>query len=510
MKVTIVGLDGASPNIFEQWLERLPNIRAVLDSGYSGLLESTDPPVTNVAWTSFATGKRPEKTGIFDWVYVDEGYVPRTYRGDEVRQKSLYDLVDGSTFVNLPASYPRTAAADGAHVVHAFDAPDRHAAVPDAFQSFPEFDAYENGKPDDELTPIEQVRQLRDIEAMRFSFAKRAFEETDELFFVLFSSTDFGLHIIQELEGEIAREFRSLYEDIDGYIGWFRERSDNLVVMSDHGFEEKTRQFFVSEWLRENGYLTLAEPDASGTGRLQSLVPEAVLQNDTLYGLAKRAFQHLSFITRLADDEEVYAALADPGFDYDETSLFKTGGLWNLVVNRAGVFERGTVDDDEARALVDEVTERLSAVRDSETGEPVFDYVRPASDERLRNPRAPDVLLNPTAGTSIAGLSARRKVFEASQTHAHRKDGFFVLAGESFAPGQGDATIVDVMPTVLHALGRPVPIDVDGTVLGDAFRTGGEVNTAEPAVFDDAPPVRERVAGDDEVLQRRLEELGYL
>lgn len=510
MDVTVVGLDGASPNIFERWLDDLPNLRSLIDDGYSGTLESTDPPVTNVAWTSFATGKYPENTGIFDWVYVDETYEPRTYRGDEVKQKSLYDIVEGSTFVNLPASYPRRAAADGAHVVHAFDSPDRHAAVPEEFQQFPEFAEYENSKPDDDLSPIEQVRQLRDIEAKRFAFAKRAFEETDELFFVLFSSTDFGLHIIQELEGEIAREFRGLYQDIDGYIGWFRERSDDLVVMSDHGFEEKTRQFFVSEWLRENGYLSLAEPEEGGAGRLQSIVPGAVLQNDVLYGVAKRAFQHVSSLTGFADAEEVYASLADPGFDYDDTKLFKTGGLWNLVVNRAGVFDRGTVEVDEARELVEEVAQNLSSVRDPATGDPVFDYVRPASDERLRNPRAPDVILNPTAGTSIAGLSARRRVFEDAQTHAHRKDGFFVLAGESFAPGEGGATIVDVMPTILHALGRPVPSDVDGAVIADAFRVGWEVAAGEHAVFDEDPPVRERSEDDDEVLQRRLEELGYM
>lgn len=513
MPLTVVGLDGASPNVFERWLDDLPTLRSLIGDGFSGTLKSTDPPVTNVAWTSFATGKRPETTEVFDWVYIDEDYRPRTYRGDEVRQRALYDLVPGSTYVNLPAVYPREPTAEGADVVYAFDAPDSTVALPAGFRGWPEADDYVSGKPDDDLAPIDQIRRMREIEAARFALAKRAFRETDELFYVLFSSTDFGLHTIQELDGAIAEEFRELYRDIDGYIQWFRERSDDLVVMSDHGFEEKTRQVFVSEWLREQGYLRLADPAATGGdgALLRRLVPAAVLDNDVLYGLGRRVLGALDAVAGADGSRGVYEAFAEADFDYGATQVFKDGGLWNLVVNYEDVFEEGCVPRDEASDLLEAVVDGLAALEDPATGRPVFEDVRVASEARRAHPRAPDVVLEPTAGVSVAGRSMRRRVFDDTQTHAHRKDGFVVAAGDSFTAGEGEASIVDVAPTLLHVLGRPVPEDCDGAVIREALAAPGDVAVGPPAVLDGPPPTRDGGGDDDEaVLQRRLEELGYM
>src|SRR5439155_15909897 len=53
----------------------------------------------------------------------------------------------------------------------------------------------------------------------------------------------------------------------------------------------------------------------------------------------------------------------------------------------------------------------------------------------------------------------------------HRLDGVLCLAGRGvFAPTVlRGATVVDVAPTLLHAAGLPVPNDLDGRVLEDAF-----------------------------------------
>jgi predicted AlkP superfamily phosphohydrolase/phosphomutase len=52
-KVMVIGLDCAEPQlVFERWLDRLPNIRSVLQQGVYGFLRSCDPPITVPAWAS--------------------------------------------------------------------------------------------------------------------------------------------------------------------------------------------------------------------------------------------------------------------------------------------------------------------------------------------------------------------------------------------------------------------------------------------------------------------------
>jgi predicted AlkP superfamily phosphohydrolase/phosphomutase len=67
-KILLIGWYGASWNYIEPLLEEgnLPNIKSLLDIGTRSVLRSTIPPYTNIAWPSLVTGRRPDKTGVFD------------------------------------------------------------------------------------------------------------------------------------------------------------------------------------------------------------------------------------------------------------------------------------------------------------------------------------------------------------------------------------------------------------------------------------------------------------
>lgn len=518
MNLTVFGIDGASSNIFGRWLEDLPNLRAAIDDGYTGNLKSTDPPLTNVAWTSFFTGKGPGKTGMYDWNYLTQSYGVEPYRGHEVREKTLYDIVPGSTHVNVPAAYPRIATAEDTQLVHSFDAPSKEASFPESFKSYAEYDEYVVQKKivSSDQQPLEKIAGLRDIAAARFEFGKRVFEETEELFFLMFSETDWGLHIIDHLSGDIEAEYRGLYEDLDEYLGWFQERSDNIVLVSDHGFERKTRRFYFGEWLEQNGYLTRAsggesngtETNSSGPSKLTQLV----LKNDALFGIAKRMYKLVQRPLGLTSPGEQYDEMLNNEIDFDHTAAFKDGGLWNLPINRSSYYEQGSVSDNEFEGLRADLVKDLRGARDPKTGEPVFEYVRAATDVyNSTNPKAPDIVVNPNEGVTMANFSIRRTPFENTAVYSHRMDGFYTLVGEEFVDGEKNADIIDLMPTILHALGREVPEDVDGRVLIDAFVDDRSVKTGEPAVLSEEPPTRAAIEeSDDEILQERLEDLGYM
>lgn len=57
---------------------------------------------------------------------------------------------------------------------------------------------------------------------------------------------------------------RNTYIELDGMVGEALERAGDdttLVVMSDHGFASWRRAFHLNSWLRDNGYLALANPN---------------------------------------------------------------------------------------------------------------------------------------------------------------------------------------------------------------------------------------------------------
>ena len=64
----------------------------------------------------------------------------------------------------------------------------------------------------------------------------------------------------------------------------------------------------------------------------------------------------------------------------------------------------------------------------------------------------------------------------------HRRYGIVLAVGPGITPGAIDgANIVDLAPTALHAMGMPVPGDMDGRVLTELFSDGRDVETSDAA-----------------------------
>jgi hypothetical protein len=68
----------------------------------------------------------------------------------------------------------------------------------------------------------------------------------------------------------------------------------------------------------------------------------------------------------------------------------------------------------------------------------------------------------------------------------HRLDGIAIIAGAGARPGAllQNAHIVDLMPTILHGMGLPVPQELDGRVLSEAFDAASPMT--RPVVYSQA------------------------
>jgi hypothetical protein len=70
-KVIVIGVDGMDPAFVERHWADLPNLARLRDRGSYSHLETTDPPQSPVAWSTFITGLDPGEHGIFDFVHRD-------------------------------------------------------------------------------------------------------------------------------------------------------------------------------------------------------------------------------------------------------------------------------------------------------------------------------------------------------------------------------------------------------------------------------------------------------
>ncbi len=68
-RVVIVGVDGASWSVIDPLLAegKLPNLAALIARGVSANLETVEPVISPVVWTSIATGQPPEVHGVHDF-----------------------------------------------------------------------------------------------------------------------------------------------------------------------------------------------------------------------------------------------------------------------------------------------------------------------------------------------------------------------------------------------------------------------------------------------------------
>lgn len=95
-KVLLIGLDGASWKIIMPLVNqgKLPNIKHLLEGGCSGKLETLRNPLSELVWTTIATGKPPELHGIVDQLMADPDtgeFIPVT--GNFRKVKALWNIL---------------------------------------------------------------------------------------------------------------------------------------------------------------------------------------------------------------------------------------------------------------------------------------------------------------------------------------------------------------------------------------------------------------------------------
>ncbi|MEO0271336.1 MAG: alkaline phosphatase family protein, partial [candidate division WOR-3 bacterium] len=115
-KSLIIGLDGAPYHLFSKWFteKKLLFTGKLIEEGVFGILETTIPPYTMIAWPCFYTGKNPAKIGPF--LIKSEGFDPEAFSrshflsANEIKTWTIWEYLSELNYkvgvMNVPVTYP--------------------------------------------------------------------------------------------------------------------------------------------------------------------------------------------------------------------------------------------------------------------------------------------------------------------------------------------------------------------------------------------------------------------
>jgi predicted AlkP superfamily phosphohydrolase/phosphomutase len=539
-RLLVVGLDGGTDSVIGLPDANLPNIAAVRADGASATLTSTVPPITAAAWPSMMTGWNPGRHGMYDFRALGierysrlwgAGHSASFEEGRDFVTSSrwsgaaFWDQLDGAAAVlSVPMTYPAWRI-DG-RMVAGFPLPDydrNHTQPPELAAELPPLLDFADriGKLSD--------RELADrcqalVERQRDIVLRWLGEGEHEVVVVVFQSTDFAQHRLWKYLDQPGHPLREallgMYRSIDALVGEARELlggEGTVVVVSDHGFGPHPRTFVRTDRLLADAGLLHA---GEGAGRGESIT-RALRRAPELRRVLRRLLGRLPGGAR---DRIAARATGASRVDWSQSQAYRLPlypPAEGIVVNLRGRQEQGAVDPGEDYERVrDRIIETLVALRDPGTGEPVVQWARRREElfEGSHLEEAPDVvaLFHP----AYKGASGLDELFEPvpaqildEYSGVHAMEGIFAAAGRGIRRGVdlGTRSILDVAPTLLALLGRPVPADADGSVMDAALEDAAAVRTGEATAADrDAGDAPALTAEEEATLEESLRALGYL
>ena len=532
MNTVILGLDGATWRVLDPLIDDglLPNIEALTEVGYSGTLSSTFPPVTAPAWLSMATGKNPGQTGVFYYLNRKhpDSFEYETFGSEKYQGESLWEVLNASNdsmgIFNFPMLYPPYEI-DG-YMVSGLGSPeDETITYPPSLKD--ELDEVTDGykinvpyaDPKYSDAPEELAADLLDALEQREKAMLYLLNNKDvDVFFGVISATDWAQHYFwkyhdddhllstpegRTAHGEILTNIWKRADETVGAVKTFADENDaQLMIVSDHGFGKVERTFYLNEWLEQQGF---RQSDTSVQSYRAQYFPyikkvgEAVVSvvpqlNDVATSMGKKI-----------------KGTPEDSLDWENSIAYAP--KHNVTCGMVHLLSDDPRDEEQVKTALEGLKDDYGLDVNVHTREELY------SGENVE--LAPELLfeinnfecaVDPRHTTDNEVLKERPP--HPARNGGHNTNGIFLFAGDSFRPGSGDtASLLDIAPTVLYLLGAPIPEEIDGTVLTEAFEDEFREKTSATVVPEaEIHGETQKAKGRDDLedVKERLGDLGYI
>ena len=515
-RVFLVCVDAGTFDVILPWVKEgaLPTFRRLMEEGAWGELQSEIPPITVNNIVSMVTGKNAGKHGVLHWLKREaETGKWRLIDSRAIGTETLWDILGAGgkrvIVLNVPLTYPPRRV-NGLMVTGLLTPVSaRDISYPFALREEVEREiggrypilpkmVYAEGREREYLDALLESLDLR-YRASRYLMDRYPWDffmiheiESDfvQHFFWAFMDPTHPRHDPRKAE-EYGKAILQVYQRIDGILAAYLEaldKQDTLMVVSDHGAGPLFQKFYTNNWLMKEGMLKLKK---DWTTIWKYLLFRGGLTLQNVHGVAVRlGFSNLqprvnrtrffeSFLRRLF--------LSYQDVDWERTTAFAMGGFGQIYIHGGKGKGNPRPHGEGYEASRDRVISTLAKLRIPGTQKNYLQKIY-KREELYWGPflsDLPDLVVMPEEGYLDPGDFEwfSNAVFEPRTpvTGTHRSSGIFLLTGPGIRPGVRlkDIRIYDIAPSILHLMGQPVPEDLDGKVLADAFQNAGDYSSLE-------------------------------
>ena len=571
-KIVIIGLDAATWTLIRPWIAEggMPNLAKLMKAGVSGRLQSVLPPITPPAWTSFMTGKNPGKHGIFHFVETEWNDYSMNYaNGGSRRSPTVWKLFNAAGFsvgtMNIPFTYPPESL-DGFQI-SGLDTPSPNspfvhppALKRELIDHFGKInhDVRFLGFMSTDRRRAQVLSEMEEIDKQWAAIALYLLEHhpQDVMMFV-FMSIDTVQHYFWQYmdrshflydpkaEPRFGNAVRQVYERLDAVTGRLIKKlpdDTTVFIVSDHGGGPVVdRTLFLNRYLHQLDLLHYSRSRTDGRRGRFGLrrIGSKILRRGYSSLRKSLSSRQKSRLAEMFPGLRKQAELAYTSFvniDWGRTKAYCSEVLAappSIWINLKGVKRAGIVEPADYKILTDFIIEKLGELKDPRTGKPIIARVY-RRDELFHGPfssEGADLILDWWSEDSLFStqpsfkkdrdqpaviIREHRPSEDSEWGGTHRLNGILVGRGPALktAAEIEDAQLIDLAPTLLYLLGVPVPEDMDGKVLTNAFRS--DFLAAHPFQAGHASGTSEiqRPSGytqeESDKVEERLRALGYL
>lgn len=530
MKVLLIGLDGATWDVLDEYLlaNHMPNLNRLKKEGCSGILKSTDPPLTPAAWTTCITGCQPSTHGIFGF----RNYSPRDdicYMSSSANCKvpTMWEEFSSQGYkvacINVPWTYPCRQVNGITVAGYGIPGTESQFTYPDDFKSellekIPDYDIvakweklenHDFSKFESNLCRVERCfkRRLKVAELVSNKI-------TPDVMMVQFQDLDMIQHHVWPYVDKTSRDkypaerdrlffmFETLDQAIGGLLNLTDGKKSVVAVVSDHGLCRTAGNVKVNMLLRDWGYLKLKSPIGLLTRRIRR----------NLFSLSGKPKSSMPFELMHLVNWKRSKAMA-----------MNTEMYGHIFLNVKGCAPCESVEQQaEYKDLVREICLKFSQLTNPATGEKIF--ARVVTPAELYNCAAADVgdagdiILIPNKGYNLLRKTSRKgdniKLMpEQSLSGTHCREGIYVFHGSNIKSDENKTEhIVDIAPAIYAAAGAKLPDYMDGKVLQHLFSKDLIIQYPSSKKSDFAQSHQQQNLLDREqsLIHDQLFELGYM
>ncbi|HYC54796.1 MAG TPA: alkaline phosphatase family protein [Candidatus Binatia bacterium] len=547
----VVGWDGAAWELADRFLAAgcMPTLSRLMAGGQALEVDSTLPPVTFPAWTSFMTGASPARHGITDFTARRAGtYGVRFLNSTHRRLPTIWRAMAAAGrrvgVYAMPATYPAEGVCEvevcgfdtplGASMGRGFCHPPQLAGAITARYGGLAVEGVPQGRIEPGWHDDALGRLIGSIRLRTRIVADLLREGAFDVFAVHFMESDtVAHHFWQFHDGSSpvhsddgpASAIQDIYRELDRSLAELLAASGGeaaLLLLSDHGNGGASDRVIAWNRVLADAGLLAFLPAAAGSRLARSLKHAAMMAvpvswQAPLFGALPGLAARVESASRFA------------GIDWGRTRAYSEELPYQAAVwlNLAGREPQGIVAGDDAEVVIRQISAALLALRDPFDGQGVVTRVL-RREQVAEGPYAhqiPDLLLelrqpqgysygaiSSKAGTETASVRRlrphERSGAKGSATSGmHRMTGMGLLCAQDvpMRTQRVRCTLQDCAVTALALTGLSPSPQMEGRSLLDF----PGVLTASP-LTPTLTPVQEYSAEQEREVEQRLRALGYL